>query len=430
MKVKSETTGIIQSLLQGIPLPRMVKVRQHFEAPAVQNLEQTLRREIAKESIAPQIKPGMRIAVAVGSRGLAELPALVRITVDELKRRGAHPFIVPAMGSHGGATAQGQQAVLANLGVTEETAGCPIISSMEVVEVGRLENGLAVLIDKQAYEADGIVVIARIKPHTAFRGASESGLAKMLTIGLGKQKGADACHAYSFKYMARFIVDMARIKLQQCNFLFGIATVENAYEQIRVVEAVPAEEFLKRDQELLPLARTSMAKLILDKIDVLIVDKIGKDISGDGMDPNITGRYPTPYARGGPEISKLVVLDLTERTHGNANGMGPADFITRRLFDKIDYESTYANALTSTVCEPIRIPMILESDQQAIAAAVKTCNAQDLSKVRVVRIEDTLHLGEIYISEAMISEAAQHRQIEVCSAPLALEFDQAGNLLI
>lgn len=421
--------AIIQSLLQGIPLPRMVKVRQKFDAPAVDNVEQTLRNEIAKEAVAKKIQPGMRIAVAVGSRGLADLPVLVRVTVEELKKRGAHPFIVPAMGSHGGATAAGQIEVLANLGITEKTAGCAIISSMEVIEIGRLANGLAVLIDKQAYEADGIVVIARIKPHTAFRGASESGLAKMLTIGLGKQKGADSCHAYSFKYMAQFVVDMAKIKLDQCKFLFGVATVENAYDRIRIVEAVPAEEFIKRDQELLPLARISMAKLILTKIDVLIVDKIGKDISGDGMDPNITGRYPTPYARGGPEISKLVVLDLTERTHGNANGMGPADFTTRKLFNKIDYESTYANALTSTVCEPIRIPMILETDQQAIAAAIKTCNARELSKVRVVRIKNTLELGEIYISEAMLPEAEQHEQLEICSEPLLMNFDETGNLV-
>jgi hypothetical protein len=421
--------AIIQSLLQGIPLPRMVKVRQKFDAPADGNVEQTLRNQIAKEAVAQKIQPGMRIAVAVGSRGLADLPVLVRVTVEELKKRGAHPFIVPAMGSHGGATAAGQKEVLANLGITEKTAGCSIISSMEVVEVGRLANGLAVLIDKQAHEADGIVVIARIKPHTAFRGASESGLAKMLTIGLGKQKGADSCHAYSFKYMAKFVVEMAKIKLNQCKFLFGVATVENAYDQIRIVEAVPAEDFIKRDQELLPLARISMAKLILNQIDVLIVDKIGKDISGDGMDPNITGRYPTPYARGGPEISKLVVLDLTERTHGNANGMGPADFTTRKLFNKIDYESTYANALTSTVCEPIRIPMILESDQQAIAAAIKTCNARELSKVRVVRIKNTLQLGEIYISEAMLSEAEQHEQLEVCSEPQLMKFDESGNLV-
>lgn len=420
--------GIIQALLQDIPLPSMVKVRQKFNAPVVENLEEALRSEIAKETVSSKIRPGMRIAVAVGSRGLAELPALVRITVEELKKRGADPFIVPAMGSHGGATAEGQKNVLENLGVTEKTVGCPIISSMEVVEVGRLANGLAVLIDKQAYAADGIVVIARVKPHTAFRGPSESGLAKMLTIGLGKQKGADSCHSYSFKYMARFVVDMAKIKLEKCKFLFGVATVENAYDQISIVEAVPAEDFIKRDQELLPVARTCMAKFILDKIDVLIVDQIGKDISGDGMDPNITGRYPTPYAKGGPEISKLVVLDLTERTHGNANGMGPADFTTRKLFDKIDYESTYANALTSTVCEPIRIPMILDTDKQAIAAAVKTCNAQDLSKVRVVRIKDTLHLGEIYISEAMLAEAKQHQQLEICGDPLAMQFDEAVNL--
>ena len=421
--------GIIQNLLRDIPIPRMVKVRQKFDAPVVADYRETLRQEIAKPSVSSKITPGMRIAVAVGSRGLAELPGIVRVTVEELKKYGARPFIVPSMGSHGGATPQGQVDVLANLGVTEESAGCPIISSMDVVEVGRLPNGLAVLIDRHAYEADGIVMIARVKAHTAYHGSCESGLAKMLTIGLGKQRGADSCHAYSFKYMCEFVVEMAKIKLKQCNILFGVATVENAYDQIALIEAVPAEKLIERDQELLPFAKASMARLILSKMDVLIVEQIGKDISGDGMDPNITGRYPTPYASGGPDISKLVVLDLTERTHGNANGMGPADFTTRKLLNKVDYEITYANALTSAICEPIRIPMVLDNDREAIMAAIKTCYALDLTKARVVRIKDTLHMGEIYISEAMLAEAAQHPQIEVCGEPEPMQFDDAGNLL-
>ena len=421
--------GIIQNLLRDIPIPRMVKVRQKFDAPVVPDYRETLRQEIAKPSIVAKITPGMRIAVAVGSRGLAELPGIVRVTVEELKKYGAHPFIVPSMGSHGGATPQGQVDVLANLGVTEESAGCPIVSSMDVVEVGRLPNGLSVLIDRHAYEADGIVMVARIKAHTAYHGSCESGLAKMLTIGLGKQRGADSCHAYSFKYMSEFVVEMAKIKLKQCNILFGVATVENAYDQIALIEAVPAEKLVERDQELLPFAKASMARLLLSKMDVLIVEQIGKDISGDGMDPNITGRYPTPYASGGPDISKLVVLDLTERTHGNANGMGPADFTTRKLLNKVDYEITYANALTSAICEPIRIPMVLDNDREAIMAAIKTCYALDLTKARVARIKDTLHLGEIYISEAMLAEAAQHPQIEICGELEPMQFDDAGNLL-
>lgn len=421
--------GVIQELLKGVPLPRMVKVRQTFSAPEVKNLPATLRRELEKPGVGDRIEPGMRIAVAVGSRGVAEISVITRVTVEDIKKRGGLPFIVPAMGSHGGATAEGQRQVLADLGVTEDSAGCPIVSSMDVVEVGRLQNGLAVLIDRKAYEADGIVVINRVKPHTAFHGPCESGLAKMITIGLGKQKGADSCHAYSFKHMAEHVIEMAKIKLERTRILFGVATVENAYDRVAEIVAVPAQNIIEADQRLLVEAKAQMPRIRFDPMDVLIVDRIGKEISGDGMDPNITGRYPTPYAAGGPAISKLVVLDLTEKTHGNANGMGAADFTTRRLVDKIDWEYTYANALTSTICEPIRIPMVLASDEAAILAAIKTSFARDLAKVRMVRIKDTLHLGEIHISESLLTEARTNPQIEICGEPMAMRFDGKGNLL-
>ncbi|MDR3589214.1 MAG: lactate racemase domain-containing protein [Negativicutes bacterium] len=421
--------GIIQDLVQDIPLPRMVKVRQKFAAPEVADLVGTLRSELAKPDVGDRVKPGMRIAIAVGSRGVAEIPTITRVTVEEIKKRGGVPFVVPAMGSHGGATAAGQQQVLAELGVTEASVGCPIVSSMEVVEVGRLPSGLAVLIDKKAFEADGIVVINRVKTHTAFHGPSESGLVKMLSIGLGKQKGADSCHAYSFKHMAEHIVEMAKIKLEKCHFLFGIATIENAYDHVAVITAVPAEKMIEVDQKMLITAKANMPRIMFDPMDVLVVDRIGKEISGDGMDPNITGRFPTPYASGGPVINKLVVLDLTEKTHGNGNGMGAADFTTRKLLNKVDWDPTYANALTSTVCEPIRVPMVLESDKEALQAAIKTCFARDLTKVRLVRIKDTLSLGEIYISEALLPEAEANPDIEICGSPEAMKFDAAGNLI-
>jgi len=421
--------SIIQDLLQDIPLPRMVKVRQKFAAPEVADLIGTLRQELAKPGTGDRVKPGMRIAIAVGSRGVAQIETITRVTVEEIKKRGGIPFVVPAMGSHGGATAQGQQQVLAELGVTEASVGCPIISSMEVVEVGRLPSGLAVLIDKTAFEADGIVVINRVKSHTAFHGPSESGLVKMLSIGLGKQKGADSCHAYSFKHMAEHIVEMAKIKLERCRFLFGVATVENAYDHVAKIVAVPAEKMIEVDQTLLIEAKANMPRIMFDPMDVLIVDRIGKEISGDGMDPNITGRYPTPYASGGPVVNKLAVLDLTEKTHGNANGMGAADFTTRKLVDKADWDSTYANALTSTVCEPIRIPMVLASDREAICAAVKTSFARDLKKVRLVRIKDTLSLGEVYISESLLPEAEANPDIEICGSLSEMKFDADGNLV-
>lgn len=420
---------VIKELLKDVPLPKMATISQVFPSNRLTDVAGALRKELNKKLISDRVRPGMRIAVTVGSRGLADLPILVQGIVSELKRLGAKPFVIPAMGSHGGATAEGQEDVLANLGVTPESAGCPIVSSMEVVEIGRLANGLPVYMDKLAFNADGIVVLNRVKPHTAFRGNNESGIVKMLTIGLGKQKGAEACHAYSFKYMAEHIVLMAEQILATNKILFGIATVENAYDQIIKIAAAAPEEFIEIDRQLLLEAKANMASLPFKQIDVLVLDRIGKDISGDGMDPNITGRYPTPYAAGGPEIAKMVVLDLTERTHGNANGMGTADFATRRLVNKTNFPMTYANGLTSTVVGPTHMPTILECDQDALLAAIKTCNAKDLSKARIVRIADTLHLGKLQISEALLEEALKLPGVTLLSAPKELGFDEAGNLL-
>jgi hypothetical protein len=421
---------IVKQLLQGIPLPRMAKVRQNFPVSEIKDVPAGLREQLGKAGVGDRIKPGMRIAIAVGSRGVAEIPTLARVTAEEIKRRGGHPFIVPGMGSHGGATAEGQKDVLANLGVTEASAGCEILSSMEVVELGRLPVGLPVYMDKYAYGADGIVVINRVKPHTAFRGPNESGVAKMITIGLGKQKGAESCHAYGFGVAAEFIPAMARITLAKAPILFGVATVENAYDRIAKIVAMPASELIATDAALLLEAKASMARICFeDPIDVLIIDQIGKDISGDGADPNIMGRYPTPFASGGPKVSKMVILDLTEATHGNANGIGHAEFTTRKLVNKIDFPMTYANCLTSTVAQPGKLPIILDDDRDAILAAMKTCNARYLTQARVVRIKDTLRIGEIYISESMLAEAARTPEIEVIGSPAEMAFDAAGNLM-
>jgi hypothetical protein len=420
---------IVKQLLQGVPLPRLAKIRQSFVAPEVADIAGTLRDQLAKPGVIDTVKPGMRIAVGVGSRGIAEIVTLTQVTVAEIKKRYALPFIVPAMGSHGGATAEGQREVLANLGITEATAGCEVRSAMDVVEIGRLDNGLPVYLDKFAHDADGIVVINRVKPHTAFRGQSESGLVKMIAIGLGKQKGAESCHAYGFKYMAEHILAMSAILLARTKILFGVGTVENAYDRIASIAAVPANQLVQADKCLLAAAKANMPRLMFDQIDVLIVEQIGKDISGDCMDPNITGRYATPYASGGPEISKIAALDLTERTHGNANGMGAADFITRKLADKVDFKMTYANGLTSTVVIPARMPMVLDDDRDAILAAVKTCNARDLAQARVVRIKDTLHIGDIFVSESMLAEVRASPCIDVLSPSADLLFDPAGNLL-
>ena len=421
--------SIIREMLSKVPFPKMVKVTQTFAGEAIPDIEAKIAAEFAKPNVGERISAGKNIAITVGSRGIGSIDVIARSVVAEVKRRQGNPFIVPAMGSHGGSTAEGQREVLVGLGVTEERVGCPIVSSMDVVELGQLPNGLPVLMDKHAYEADGIIVLNRIKPHTAYRGPCESGLVKMITIGLGKQKGADSCHTFGFGHMARNILDMSSISLAKAPILLGVAIVENAYDKTAHIEAVPAEEIVETDKRLLVMAKANMPQIPFDRIDVLLVDRIGKEFSGDGMDPNITGRYSTPFASGGPSVNKIVVFDLTEETHGNANGIGVADFSTRRLFDKINFEYTYANAFTSTITVPVRIPVIMDTEKDAVLGAVKTCNASDINRPRVVRIKDTLHLQDIWISEALVPEAEKMAQIKIHGQPSPMAFDDTGKII-
>jgi hypothetical protein len=413
--------------LSGVALPLMVRVRQEFAAPEISDVAAAVREEMRRSDIARRVKPRMRIAVGVGSRGVANIATIVRVTIEELKRLGALPFIVPAMGSHGGATAEGQKQVLAGLGVTEESAGCPISASMDVVQIGVLGSGIAVLIDRCACEADGIIVINRIKTHNAFSGRNESGLV-MISIGLGNQRGADAAHALGFGRMAEFIIELAKVKLARLPILFGVGIVENAHGGTARIAAVPAEQIIEVEEELLGEAKRLMPRLLLQPLDVLIVDQLGKEFSGGGMDPFITGRAPTPYVTPGPGVTRLAVLDVSERSHGNCCGVGMADITTRRLFNKMDFEYTYANILTSTVTASARIGLMMESDRLAIQAAIKTCNLQDRDRIRMVRIPNTLHVAEIYISECMLEEAKQRADMVVLGSPQPWRFDSAGNL--
>ncbi|MFJ5624646.1 lactate racemase domain-containing protein [Peribacillus loiseleuriae] len=420
--------GILQELLKDIPVPKMAKIKVKFDDKQIDDLEQELMKKLQQESIEKQIQPGMEIAIAVGSRGLDRLVETTATTVKFLKDLGAKPFIVPSMGSHGGATAEGQRAVLEHLGVTEESAGCEIRSTMEVVKLGELPNGLPVYIDKFASQADGIVVINRVKPHTAFRGPVESGIMKMLSIGLGKQKGAEACHQMGFKYMAENVPAMAKVIMEKKPVLFGVATVENAFDRVAVIEVHTPEEIIEKEPALQKKAKELLPKLFFEQLEVLVIDEIGKNISGDGMDPNITGRYPTPYASGGPDVNKMVVLDVTPQSEGNANGVGTADFTTQRLVDKMDKEGTYANGLTSTVVSPTKIATTLPNDREAIQAAVKTSNVLDFTTVKMVRIKNTLKLSEIEVSESLLEYIAQHPNMEQISDLYELGFDEKGNL--
>lgn len=419
--------SILEELLKDIPIPKMAKVKQNFDATKIEDFQAALTKELNQEKIKATVKPGMEIAIAVGSRGVDKLVQKTAITVKFLQELGAKPFIVPSMGSHGGATAEGQRQVLEHLGVTEEAVNAEIRSSMEVIKLGELPNGLPVYIDKIASEADGIVVLNRVKPHTAFRGPVESGIMKMISIGLGKQKGAEACHQLGFKYMAEHVPAMAKMTMEKMPILFAVATVENAFDKVAKVAVMTPDEIEDKEIELQKTAKSLLPKLFFDQIDVLVIDEIGKNISGDGMDPNITGRYPTPYAHGGPNVTKMAVLDLTKETEGNANGVGTADFTTQRLVDKMDREVTYANGLTSTVVAPTKIATTLPNDKLVLQAAIKTCNILDFTKVKYVRIKNTLEISEIEVSESLLEHVKEHPNLELVSDLYEIEFDEEGN---
>ncbi len=420
--------SFIDNLLDGISVPKMVKVRQTFPRPRVENVEEDLAQKLKLKKVSSLIIEGQRVAIGVGSRGITDLPLMVKTIVSEIKVAGGIPFIIPAMGSHGGATAEGQKDMLIRMGIVEEYVGAPIHATMETVQIGSTESGLPVHIDKYASEADAIVVINRIKPHPAFRGPYESGLMKMMTIGLGKQRGAGICHDLGFGKMAENVPAFANVIRQNTNLIFGVAVLENAYHEVCRVEVLKNEEIPVEEPKLLNEARGLIPRLQLDEFEVLVIDQIGKDISGTGFDTNAVGRYHTPYASGGPKIAKMVALDLTDKTNGNGNGLGILDFTTRRAFDKFDMEMTYPNALTSTVPLSVKIPMVLKSDKQSIQAAIKTCNVLDKSEVRLVRIKNTNHIAEIEVSESLIDLVNQSEYLEVISEPYELPFDTEGNL--
>lgn len=354
-----------ERLLEGISLPRMVKMCQTFDETKIEDVLDELAKELARPAVCETICPGMRIAITCTSRGIDNHALIIREIAAFCKKRGAAPFIVPAMGSHGGATAEGQLQMCRTLGVTEEYCGCPILSSMEVVPIGETSLGHTVCIDRNAAEADGIILINRIKSHTAFRGPYESGLMKAMTIGLGKQYGAHICHRTGYSRMAEMIPLIGNVILRRAPVLFGVGLVENAYDRTCLIKALTNAEIPLEEPKLLEAAKKRMPRLLPGSADVLIVDRIGKNISGSGMDSNITGRAATPYA-GPPKFqaNKVVVLDVTEESHGNIHGVGYADLINRRVFDKGRLEVTYPNGLTSTTIWADKIPMIHDSDRR------------------------------------------------------------------
>jgi hypothetical protein len=409
-------------------LPRMIRVRQTFPRPRVADIPRAVIETLGAAAL--RVKSGDTVAVGAGSRGIANIDVVVGATVRWLKDLGARPFVFPAMGSHGGGTAEGQLSVLEHYGITEATMGCPVRATMEVVQVGEA-LGLPVWLDKLASEADWIGIVNRVKPHTDFKGSIESGLFKMMTIGLGKHKGAIQYHRANIHHGYETVITaVGREMLIKSRIGFGVGIVENGYDETALIEAFRPEDLEAGERRLLKSAREWMARLPFSPIDVLIVEEMGKNISGSGMDTNVIGRPSNPHEPfpNDPKILWIVTLDLTEESYGNAVGIGNADFTTRRLVDKIDMKPTLINAITACAPGGAKVPATFDTDREAVETALSCIGLTPPDKARVIRIKNTLMLGEIEVSEAYAAEIAKRPDLTPIGDASPLPFDAAGRI--
>lgn len=419
----------VRAILENQVVPPMARINQLFDDNEISDIEGEMKKVLSRPELKASVKPGMKIAITAGSRGISNIASITREVAGFVKEMGGTPFLIPAMGSHGGATAEGQKALLESYGITEEYVGAPIHATMEVVKICELDNGTPVYIDHYASEADGIIVINRIKAHTNFRADYESGILKMMAVGLGKQYGANTLHGGDPRKMGDRVYEFGSAILKNTPIVFAVGIIENAYDKTYQIAGMTPEEIEREEPVLLKKSKSLMPKILFDNLDVLIVDQVGKNISGTGMDPNITYTF---FSETGIDTSgraqRIIVLDLSEETHGAASGLGLSDATTRRAYDKIDINKTYPNSLTVGMMESPRIPMVLDSDKLAIQAGIKTATGADKENLRMVRIKDTLHLKEIQISEALMEEAMSNPQIEIVEKPKPMEFDEDGNL--
>ena len=414
--------------------PRMVEARQRIDQPRLDDYVTEIRRQLNSKGLAKKISKGQRIAITAGSRGIANIPEILRTVVEEVKAAGGEPFLIPAIGSHGGATAHGQVETLRSLGVTEESVCAPIVSSMEVDRIGEIK-GTPVYVDRNALRADGIIVVGRVKPHTDFKGEIESGLMKMMAIGLGKQKGAEMIHHNLWEGYHVLLPDAARLIMEKTPILMGLAILENARHETCKVVALEPREFEAAELKLLVEAKGLLARLPFKELDVLVVEEIGKNISGVGMDTNVTGRFwmPGESDPDAAKIDKIVVLDLSPETHGNAIGIGLADLITRRVFDKIDYPSTYVNCLTQGTTTTGKIPIWLPNDRDAIDTALRICGPIDRAAAKVMVIKNTQELEHFWMSESLAEQVRKDKKlakrVEFLGKPREVQFDVLGTLI-
>jgi len=411
---------------------RMKRVQQIFKDKKIENIPEVISQELMRIGIDEKVKPGMNIGITVGSRGIQNLQTIVQAVIHKVKQKGGIPYILTSMGSHGGATAEGQIKVLENYRITEKSMGVPIKATMDVVELGTLDNGLKVYFDRFAFESDGIIAVNRIKVHTAFKARIESGLHKMLSVGLGNHKGASLVHSLGVKGLKDYMVELASVILQKAPIICGIGILENAYDETYKIMGAAPEEFDKVDSELLRECKKILPKLPVQEMDILIVQEMGKNISGTGMDTNIVGGIidydPNEYTP--PNIKRIVLHDLTPETGGNALGVGSADLITKKVYDKIDLKSTYTNTATATFLERAKIPMIMDTEKDAFDLSVKTIWNLPGTIPRILIIRNTLKLDEIYVSEPVWEDIKDRTDIQAIGDWEPMVFDDSGELTI
>ena len=414
--------------------PRMVEVRQKILSPQLDSFTAAIRSELEKAGLSRKVREGASIAITAGSRGVAHYPEILATVVDEVKNAGGKPFLTCTMGSHGGGTPEGQIEVLNSLGITEETVGAPILSCLEVDEIGRLDNGSPVYVDRNALKADAVIVVGRVKPHTDFKDRIESGLMKMMVIGLGKQKGAQMIHSFQVEGYHRLLPQAARLIMKKVPIILGLAVVENAYHEIAIVKAIEPANIEQEEMKLLEKAKQLIARIPFKEVDVLIVEEMGKNISGTGMDTNVTGRFWIPGENDplASKVKRIVVLDLSEETHGNAIGIGLADLTTQKTVSKIDHQATFLNALTAGWPEVGKTPLYLPNERDAINVALHTIGPVDPREARVVRIRNTLDLEHLWISESLSkmvkADTRLQEKLELVGEPREIQFDVLGTL--
>jgi hypothetical protein len=410
----------------------MIRIQQHFNTPGISDIRGGVQNELSKINFAHLLKPGQTVAITAGSRGINNIALIIKTLVEELQKYCVQPFIVPAMGSHGGGTAEGQTTVIEGYGITEEYVGAPINASMEVVQIGQTADGIPVFFDQYAYEADHVVVVNRVKPHTNFVGDIESGLHKMMLIGLGKHRGASTYHKaivhYSFGHIIRAV---SQAVIERCHILFGLAIVENQKHETALIEAIMPHDFLKREKELLKRSKQWMTRLPFDGADLLIIDQIGKDISGAGMDTNVIGRkfyHHRAAADEFPKITRLYVRDLTEATHGNAAGIGLADFTHTQLIKKMDVEATNTNCITASDPAGASIPIHYDSDKKVLDAVFQTIGDVAPEQAKIIRIRNTLELEQLLISASYYDQIQGRSDLTIIDPAHDMAFTAEGNL--